>query len=224
MASLQLRGRAASSQPSFAWFIGGGLLLASVVITVITQPALVPLAGTVGPALFSAALVVFAFGVRGSGSVTALRPLGTAALVVLAVWLLLGSVLYDFNGDIIGNDAPVVVTAFTYADSFVQFALALVAVIQIARLGVVPAPWKWVPTWVVAVVSVTWLVLQLVGGGSATVFGPNLVTWILMGLDGSARIGGTVLLGVIAIVLADRADRADRRSAATPPAVTETQL
>ena len=45
-----------------------------------------------------------------------------------------------------------------------------------------------------------------------------------MGLDGIARIGGTVLLGVIAILLADRAERADRRSAATPPAVSETQL
>lgn len=222
MASPQLRGHAAQSQPSFAWFIGGGLLLASVVITVIAQPAvLVPLAGTVGPALFSAALVVFAFGVRGSGSVTAHSPLGTAALVVLAVWLLVGSVLYGVNGDSIWNDAPATVTAFTYADSFGQFALALVAAIQIARLGAVPAPWKWVPTWIVAAVSVTWLLLQLVGGGSATVFGPSLVTWILTGLDGIARIGGTVLLGVIAIVLADRANH---RSGATRPAVSERQL
>lgn len=84
-----------------------------------------------------------------------------------------------------------------------------------------PAPWKWVPTWIVVAVSVSWLLLQLVGGGSATVFGPNLVTWILMGLDGIARIGGTVLLGVIAIVLADRANH---RSTATLPAVSETQL
>lgn len=149
-----------------------------------------------------------------SGSVTARRPVGTTALAALAVWLLLGSVLYDVLGDRIWNDAAPVLTAFTYVDAFVQFALALVAVVQIARLGVMPAPWNRVPAWIVAAVSVTWLLLQLMGGGTI-VYGPGLVTWFLTGLDGLARVGGTALLGVIAIVLADRATG---RSVATPVA------
>jgi len=41
---------------------------------------------------------------------------------------------------------------------------------------------------------------------------PNAVTWFLMTLDGLARIGGTMLLGFIAMVLADRTDRASRTS------------
>ena len=219
MASSQLSDRAVSPV-SLALSIGGGLLLASVVITVIAQPPLFPYAEMVGPALFSAALLVFAFGVRGEGSVTARRPVGTTALVLLAVWLLLGSVLYGFIGDDFSN-APILFMAFAYADSFVQFALALVAVMQIARLGAVPAPWNWVPAGIVAAVSVTWLLLQVLGGGSATIYGPNLVTWLLMGMDGLARIGGTVLLGVIAIVLADRVNR---RATADVPLVPETQI
>ncbi|TFC91789.1 MULTISPECIES: hypothetical protein [Cryobacterium] len=216
MASSQLRGRA-SPPAGLAWFIGGGLLLASVVVTVIAQPVLFPYADTLAPALFSAALLVFACGVGGTGSVTARRPLGTTALAALAVWLLLGSVVYGVLGDSLTDDsASVVLLAFVYADSFVQFALALVAVVQIGRLGAVPVPWNWVPTWIVAAVSVAWLLLQLMGGGSATIYGPNLVTWILMGLDGLARIGGAVLLGVIAVVLADRANR---RSATILPGV-----
>ena len=207
---------------SLAWFIGGGLLLASVVITVIAQPVLFPYADTVAPALFSAALLVFAIGVGSAGSVTARRPLGTAALAALAGWLMLGSVLYGVMGGSFSNDsASGVLTAFAYMDSFVKFALALVAVVQIGRLGAVPVPWNWVPAWIVAAVSVTWLLLQLMGGGSATIYGPNLVTWILRGLDGLARIGGTVLLGVIAFVLADRVNR---RSAAILPVESNTQL
>ena len=195
--------------------------MASVVITVIAQPSLFPYAETVGPALFSAALLVFAFGVRGAGSVTARRPVGTIALALLALWLLLGSVLYGVIGDVFSNDpTPTVLMSFAYADTFVQFALALVAVMQIARLGAVPAPWNWVPAGVVAALTVTWLLLQVLGGGSATTYGPNLVTWLLMGLDGLARIGGTVLLGVIAIVLADRVNR---RATTGVPLVPEAQ-
>ncbi|WP_146070017.1 hypothetical protein [Cryobacterium sp. Y29] len=220
MANSQLRDRPVSPA-SLALLIGGGLLLASVVITVIAQPPLFPYAETVGPALYSAALLVFAFGVRGVGSVTARRPVGTIALALLALWLLLGSVLYGVIGDVFSNDpAPPVLMSFAYADSFVQFALALVAVMQIARLGAVPTPWNWVPAGMVAALTVTWLLLQVLGGGSATTYGPNLVAWLLMGLDGLARIGGTILLGVIAIVLADRVNG---RARADVPLVTEAQ-
>ena len=202
-----------TSPAALAGFIGGGLLLGSVVIRVVEQPLPFPFAGTVSLALFSAALFVFAFGIRGAGSITARRPLGTTALALLAIWLLLGSVLYGVITESFSNNpVPNILMAFAYADSFVQFALALTAVMQIARLGAVPAPWNWVPAGVTAAVTLTWVLLQLVGSGSPTLIGPNAVSWFLMILDGLARIGGTMLLGVIAIVLADRTDRASRTS------------
>ena len=72
----------ALSDARLAWVIGGALLIATVVVST-------PLSwyfggGVITAVLFAAALLVFAFGIRGSGSVTGRRPLGTAALVVLA--------------------------------------------------------------------------------------------------------------------------------------------
>lgn len=125
-----------------AWFIGGALLLASVIVGV-AQPVIsqIVFGGNIRTILFSAAVLLFAWGIRGSGSVTARRPLGTAALTALAAWVLLGSVLEEAIAAGFSNDpAPNALLAFGYVDSFVRFALALVAVMQIARAGVVPAP------------------------------------------------------------------------------------
>lgn len=201
------------SDASRAWLIGGALLLATVVIGV-AQPALslIPLGGSIRPALFSAALLVFAFGIGGSGSVTARRPLGTIALTALAAWLLLGSVLDIIIASEFSNDSlPAGLMAFGYVDSYVKFALALVAVVQIGRTGVVPAPFTWVPAWVVGAASVSWLLMQVVAVGSTQGFG--LVTVGLMSVDALLRVGGTVLLGALAIMLADRASRVSFRAA-----------
>jgi hypothetical protein len=190
-----------------AWFIGGALLLATVLVGV-AQPAMLQLTfgGSLPTILFSAALLLFAFGIRGSGSVTALRPLGTAALTALAAWLLLGSVLEEIIAASFANDpAPGGLLVFGYVDSFVCFALALVAVMQIARAGVVPAPWNWAPAWVVGAASASWLFLAIVDVGTAQ--GDGIFTALLLSVDGLLRVGGTVLLGVLAIVLADRARR-----------------
>ncbi|SDO02163.1 hypothetical protein SAMN05216368_10969 [Cryobacterium flavum] len=221
MANSQLRDNSASAS-SLTGFVGGGLLLASVVVTVISQPALFAYIGLIGPALFAAALLVFAFGVRGVGSVTARRPVGTTALVLLAFWLFLGSVQSVVISDFFSNDpAPTLLMAFSYADSYVQFALALVAVMQIARIGAVPSPFNWVPAWAVGAATATWLLSQLLGAGLATLTGPNLVVWVLIGLDGLVRIGGMILLGVIAIVLADRVNRS---TVAAPPLIGADQV
>jgi hypothetical protein len=78
-----------------ARFIGGALLLATVVLGVTAHPGLSLGFGgdIIGVALFSASMLVFAYGIRGSGSITSRRPLGTAALTVLAVGGLLESIL-----------------------------------------------------------------------------------------------------------------------------------
>jgi hypothetical protein len=190
-----------------AWFIGGALFLATVIILT-TQSGIPVLFGgeTLRSALFAAALLVFAIGIRGSGSVTARRPLGTVALILLAAWLLLGSTLNAVFSTFATDAVPGVLLGFGYVDSFVQFALALVAVMQIGRLRVVPTPWNWVPAWALAAVSLSWLVIQLLGlvlGAQ----GNTLLTLYILNMDSIVRSASVVLLGVLAIVLADRARR-----------------
>ncbi len=197
------RASSATSPSALTGFIGGGLLLASVALS------LVPFFGqSARVILFSAALLVFAFGVRGVGSVTARRPIGTAALTLLAVWLILGAVFRDVAGfgysNWLTSDA---MKLFTNLDSFATFAIALVVVVQIARVGAVPAPWKWLPAMIRAVLVVIWLPVNLIMFDSPGSYFPNPILWFLTFSDGITRIGGTMLMAVIAIVLGDRANR-----------------
>jgi hypothetical protein len=199
----QISARAALDLPR-AWVIAGSLLLATVVVDVAFQaPGLGVGAGIIGPALFSASLLVFAFGIRGSGSITARRPLGTVALTALAFWSL--AVPIVMNLSLAGDRLPDWLLAFGFVDSFVRFALALVAVVQIARAGIVPAPWNWAAGWVLAAVAGVWLAEQVVAVG-ATQNAAFVVSTVLT-VEGLVHIGGTVFLGVVAIVLANRAGR-----------------
>jgi hypothetical protein len=166
-------------------------------------PALGVGGGFIGPVLFSASLLVFAFGIRGSGSVTARRPLGTAALTALATWSLVVPIVLGLV--VAGDRLPDWLLTFGYVDSFVRFVLALVAVVQIARAGVVPAPWNWAAGWVLAAVAGAWLLEQVIAVG-ATQNAPFLASTVLT-VEGLVHIGGTVFLGVVAIVLADRSRR-----------------
>lgn len=205
MADSQILARVRSGTTR-AWFTGGALLLASVVVGASLQPGFVPGSGILRTALFSAALLVFAVGLRGgAGSVTGRRPLGTIALAGLAIWLLLGSVLQDTLATALSDgSATTGLLVFAYADAAVQFLLAIIAVVQIGRAGVVPAPWNWVPAWALGTVTASWLLSQLLSGGTS--IDPMLVTVVLLSLDGLLRMGSAVLLGVLAVVLADRAN------------------
>jgi hypothetical protein len=190
-----------------AWFLGGALLLATVVLLT-TQSGIPVLLGgeALRSGLFAAALLIFAIGIRGSGSVTARRPLGTAALTLLAAWMLLGSTLSVVFSSFTIDSVPGVLLGFGYIDAFAQFALALIAVMQIGRLRVVPTPWNWVPAGALAAVSLSWLVIQLLGlvvGAQ----GNSVTTLFILNIDGLIRSTSVVTLGVLAIVLADRARR-----------------
>jgi hypothetical protein len=184
------------------WIVGGSLLLATVVITVTFQsvPSFFPGASFISIGVFSAALLVFAFGLSGAGSITARRPLGTSALSALAIWTLLAPILSLFFTPADYDQG--LTLAWGYIDSVVRFLLALVAVIQIARAGVVPRPWNWAPTWVLAAVAGSWL-LQLI---SVTVLSRDVasISGALMSLDILTNFAGAVFLGVVAIVVASR--------------------
>lgn len=204
-------GNRAALDTSRTWFVGGTLFLASAVLVLTASTAQMWfLSGNIDTVTIAAALLVFAFGYRGSGSVTGRRPLGTAALVLLAVWLLLQPVLAGTVSTAIDQGQPTdSFVGFGYTYIFVQFTLALIAVMQIARAGIVPAPWNWAPAAVLAATCVSWILLQIIGVqiGVSGETPPRLI-FAIGTIDALLRLSGLVFLGVLAIVLADRSGRA----------------
>jgi hypothetical protein len=142
--------------------------------------------------VYASALILFAFGVRPPESVTARRPLGTAAIVLLACWSL-GTVVAQLAG--VDGPATAAEFSFGWVDVLVRFVLAVIAGTQIARIRVVPAPWHWAPLLAIAVVAAT--------GVLATVVAPvsQEAAEIAAFIDSLARNGARVLLGTAAIVL-----------------------
>lgn len=189
-----------------AWVSGGVLLIAAALFDLVIGPAagLIPGAGLVGVVLFAAALLIFAFGIRGSGSVTARRPLGGAALTVLAGWMLLSAVL-SFVAVRTSADPGALLRPFGYIDPFVRFVVTLIAVIQIARAGVVPRPWNWAPGWALAAATALWIVEALVAVTSA--LDNTIIQTLLVPLDELVHVGAPLFLGVLAIILAYHAGR-----------------
>ena len=186
------------------WALGGTLMLGSVVVGMVTSQSFNTLGSSgvlAGRLLLVASIIVFAVGLRRSESVTAWRPLGTVALLLLALWLFAGNTVLFFRE--MPPDQGLIVG---YIDSFVLFALALIGVTQIARGQVIPRPWNLAPAIVLGANTVTWLLIQLLAAFLSTwpTSGPGTVGVILIMLDTFAQLGGLTFLSVIAIILADR--------------------
>jgi hypothetical protein len=184
--------------------VAGGLMIAGAVLPFLFEPFLsTPLlsGSLLSSLLFAAALALLALG---STSVTARRPLGTAALLVLAAWVVVVAIVPQATFRGVGQPSAAELgafRAFEYVDIGVRFLVGLVAVIQIARSDAVPRPWRWAPTWVLAAVTVTWLLQAL--AAATTRDGASAGVAVAAVLDGIARVGGVILLGVLAIALPD---------------------
>jgi hypothetical protein len=201
--------------PGRAWIIGGALFLGSVVIGVGTQPLVALIAGgtIVATLLFSAALVLFAIGIGGRGSVTARKPLGTIALCALAIWTPVVAIVQQLMAVALITSGTLL--AYSWATSLVQFVLALIAVVEIGRAGVVPRPWAWVPAAVLAVVTVLWLLEQF-----PLLQNDPTVASVFMTFEGLVRIAAPILFGVVAIVLANRVPEVPAASRVAHPTRT----
>ncbi|WP_344292554.1 hypothetical protein [Agromyces neolithicus] len=203
MTSALPRNDATTRDARRAWTIGGALLIVSTLVGTIAAPMLwtIPGSGFAGPALFSIALLIFAFGIRRAGSVTARRPLGTGALAVLALWTFASRFVWDFIPDeSLALDQQVVLGT---VGTLMAAILAAVAAVQVARAGVVPSPWNWAPFWAliaVIVPSLLQLLIFAVGSSSSS----QAAVTVLVGLDQLVRSTAVVFLGVLAIVLATR--------------------
>ncbi|MCX6501246.1 MAG: hypothetical protein NT132_02370 [Microbacterium sp.] len=212
-----------------AWRTGGILLIAATVIS-LTTPAGLPYTGavqTLATAVFTASMLIFAFGFRGEGSVTARRPLGTTALVTLGVWELLAP--FVGNAVIAAVDPRHVASVPWYSvDILARLALALVAAVQIARAHTIRPPWNRAPLWALAAVTVTWVATTVIGIAAAQAgpvtagtngemfvgYAVGSVGFAAGFLDGAVRAGAAIFLGVVAIVLAGAPASSER--AASP--------
>lgn len=187
-----------------AWVVGGSLLVADAVLVLLMNALPVPAfpgAGVALDALWAAALLVFAFGIRGSGSVVARRPVGVVALVVSALlpvattllWWLVPAGSWDVSVSIMVGQGLLVLS----------FAALLVATIVIGRAGAVPPHVRWVPLIALAVSAGAQILVQAVIVSLTTnLVMPDLTALVL----GSTMLGtlGVLLLGILAIVFAPR--------------------
>lgn len=183
------------------WVVGGILLLGYVLIGL----ALPMMAGTatVTRIAFAAASVLFAIGWRGVGSVTARRPLGTVALILLGVWPWVMDLLW-----VVFPATPSSLAAIPIVPvgTVVQLLLAIIAVTQIARAGVVPQPWSWAPT-----ITLTIVVLaQVLMMAFASISHDQTALVAAMDVAALAQAVAVAGVGVVAIVLATRAEPGGR--------------
>ncbi|GAA2003331.1 hypothetical protein GCM10009739_12400 [Microbacterium ulmi] len=191
------------------------LLIASAVASV-AAPMLVmsnvPLTTVVywaGTIAFSAALVVFAFGLGRPGSVVARQPLATGAAVLLAAWPFVGRALtavlpYE-------QGTAEFYTAWGYASAAVEIAAAILVVVQIARAGIVTGRVRWAPLWALAAVVVPQVLAQLLVVAlridlSAT---EDDGVFLLIGLGQLATLAAPIVLGILALLVAGRRVTAD---------------
>lgn len=184
-----------------AWIVGGALMIVAVVIDYAQPwvPSLpVPVPVSISTLAWAAGALVLALA---PGSVTARRPLGTAALTALGIWVVAASIASGIIGRSIRPDDPGPgPTVFGYVDLLTAFLLALIAVVQIARIEVVPRPWRWAPAWVLGAVAVSW-VLQLLVAATVGADGAASLSGGLAVLDAFTRVGGVLVLGAISVGL-----------------------
>lgn len=197
-----------------AWVWGGGLLVLAAVL-----PATGVAAGASGvpqtilawaqTIVFAAAMTVFAFGLRGRGSVVARRPSGIVALLLVGVILPLFDALTAWVF-VVDPDAPGAIPDWigsaqivTYAGLGLWGAAALVATAQIARADAVPYPWRWAPLAALGVLALVFLALQVIGTTTAG-NGDSGAAAVLVATWGAVIVLVPLALGMLALALGVR--------------------
>ncbi|MEU2204937.1 hypothetical protein ABZ469_11380 [Microbacterium oleivorans] len=178
------------------WTIGGVGLIAAGVAGMLQGAALgTPLTGTLAllvDILWAESVLVFAIGSSSHDSVTARRPLGTIALILLALWSPAMRVIGLFQDPT--NPTPIVPWEVTI---LVPLALSLVAVVQIARAGVVPRRWRWMPAIALGVQVASVALGQLLMMDQATAM---QTVGLVSALGMIGFLAGTLGLGIVALL------------------------
>lgn len=192
-----------------AWLVGGCLVLASVAVQLASSQTagtiLQPWISWLGALAWAAALTVFAFGIRGSGSVVARRPLGVAGLLVGGFLPLVFPVFWSIGaGPVLDAGGRTASMVIGYAQLLLPAVALLVAVVVIGRAGAVPRGVRWVPAIVFACNAGVQLAAQF-AGLAAPVLGQQVLT-PLFALTGLVSTAGSLLLGILAVVFGMRQD------------------
>ncbi|WP_394279899.1 hypothetical protein [Microbacterium sp.] len=191
----------------WSWLIGGMLLIAQSALSLTAVFAradgdpVAPTAALGAAACTFVACAVFAIGVNRSESVVGRRPGGILVLMSLGVVSLVEAA---GRGSADG--------ASTVLGAAAVYALTLAAAIVIARAGVVPAPWSWIP---LAAVSLA-LALSLFFAVMVPLLAPHAAgvkAWTLPATM-------PALIGVVSIVLAVTTRPGAARAAAMGPQVS----
>ncbi len=178
------------------WTIGGvGLIGAGVAGMLQGATLATPLTDTLAllvDILWAASVLVFAIGSSSHDSVTARRPLGTIALILLALWSPAMRVIGLFQDPT--NPTPIVPWEVTI---LVPLALSVVAVAQIARAGVVPRRWRWMPAIALGVQVASVALGQLLMMDQATAM---QTVGLASALGMIGFLAGTLGLGIVALL------------------------
>jgi hypothetical protein len=180
---------------------GGVLLVLSAAVGVAAAHA--PWGASVKDWLFLAAVVVLVIGIGRAGSVTARRPIGSTATILLAIAPLTQSFWFGLMPVTDNPHAAEDVSALfglTYYGAL--FVLAVIAVVSIVLADALPSGWRWAPLVVPA-----WTPLSV--GLGMMLFGATPLGTAFAGLGAiigfHGPAGGVAFLGIAAIVLGIRA-------------------
>lgn len=190
------------------WIAGGIGLIACGVIGMVRYSVL----GTPGSGQFlvitadifyAAGVALLAIGLTREASVVARQPLGIVAMLLVAVWPLVSDLATGWHVILEPQGQGAAWTVFGYLALVIPIGAGLIAATQIARAGVVEAPWKWAPLWVLGFHVLSWAVTQItfvaVGAGDAQLYADLFA--MLGTLD---FLASTLGLGTLAVVLAAR--------------------
>ncbi|GAA1927675.1 hypothetical protein GCM10009775_19710 [Microbacterium aoyamense] len=190
--------------------VGGVLLIAGAVLT-FAQPTFfslsIPLAEVMSwlaVGAYSATLLVFAFGLGRSGSIVSRRPLAVTAAVIVAAWPLVQRMV---SWLVPVESALDFYRAWGYISWTVTLAATIVFVVQIARAGVLRGRVRWMPLWGLVIVVVPQILTQAVIVAAGIDFSTRADEWIFLffGLERLCAFAVPVALGIIALVIANRA-------------------
>lgn len=200
----------ARRQRRSTWILGGILLIVPALIDIILRTSLGAAVGWGSRLIFLLAVIIFTVGIGPAGSVTARRPLGTVSALVFGALLAAGGLLpllpalaRPASGDVQAMVAAATTVALSsLAIVLVALVFGVIAAVQIARAGVVPAPWRWAPLWALGAGVIGSLVgmllpVFLITSGLPVAETANLV---MAGISGAAEI----FLGIVAIALGIR--------------------
>ncbi|WP_313354459.1 hypothetical protein [Microbacterium sp.] len=186
------------------WMTGGVLFVASALLGL----GMVTVSGlpfSISQLLFHAGAVVFAIGLGRGGSVTGRRPLGTGAIIALAVWsLVVAPVAWMLVNSAAPTDVGDLSTAAMVgtADEVVSLVLAIIAAVRIGRIAMVPRPWNWAPLWALGAIVFAQLIPNLIAAAGS--ISDQTLLDALFAVISLISASAVAFLGVVALVLALR--------------------